>query len=85
MRRRAIGESDLSPALQRMATVPENALVLLNPAGWAPCIRLQRDDTTLFLMPGPPQEMQAVFDRYLRDHFGGGSPDTRWPGGFTST
>jgi len=73
MRRRQIGAADISPALVRMATVPENADVLLNPAGWAPCLRLRQADSTLFLMPGPPQEMQAVFDRYLRDYFGSGS------------
>ena len=45
--------------------------MLLNPAGWAPCQRVRHGDTTFFLLPGPPSEMQAVFDRYLRDHFGG--------------
>jgi nicotinamide-nucleotide amidase len=73
LRRRAIREEDLSPALIRMATVPETADVLLNPAGWAPCMRLRRGDTTVFLLPGPPAEMEAVFDRYLHDHFGGGN------------
>jgi nicotinamide-nucleotide amidase len=70
---RTIREEDLSPALIRMATVPETADVLLNPAGWAPCMRLRRGDTTVFLLPGPPAEMEAVFDRYLHDHFGGGN------------
>ena len=70
MRRRLIGEADLTPALYRMATVPDGAEVLLNPAGWAPCTRVQQGATTFFLMPGPPKEMQAVFDRYLRDYFG---------------
>ena len=55
-----------------MATVPVGADVLLNPAGWAPCQRVRHGDTTFFLLPGPPTEMQAVFERYLRDHFGGG-------------
>jgi nicotinamide-nucleotide amidase len=73
MRRRLIQANELSPALYRMATVPESAEVLLNPAGWAPCVRLERAETTLFLLPGPPREMEAVFDRYLRDYFGAGS------------
>jgi nicotinamide-nucleotide amidase len=71
LRRRNIRAHEVSPALRTMATVPEGAEVLLNPAGWAPCIRLCRGQTTFFLMPGPPAEMQAVFDRYVRDHFGG--------------
>jgi nicotinamide-nucleotide amidase len=71
MRRREISEDQITPALYRMATVPKGADVLLNPAGWAPCIRLRSGRTTFLLMPGPPSEMQAVFDRYVRDHFGG--------------
>jgi len=71
MRRRQIREDEISPALLQMATVPEGADVLLNPAGWAPCIRLRSERTTFFLLPGPPSEMQAVFERYVRDHFGG--------------
>src|SRR5579884_4024615 len=70
MRRRLISEDEITPALYRMATVPDGAEVLLNPAGWAPCMRLRHGATTFFLMPGPPKEMQAVFDRYLRDYFG---------------
>ncbi len=70
MRRRLIGEDELTPALYRMATVVEGAEVLLNPAGWAPCQRVRHGATTLFVLPGPPKEMQAVFDRYLRDYFG---------------
>lgn len=71
LRRREITEAEVSAALRRMATVPVGADVLLNPAGWAPCQRVRHGDTTFFLLPGPPTEMQAVFDRYLRDHFGG--------------
>jgi len=72
VRRRGIPEEELTAGMRRMATVPEGADVLLNPAGWAPCVRLQRGDATLFLLPGPPQEMEAVFDRYLRAHFASG-------------
>src|SRR5437764_573365 len=46
MRRREIGEDEISPALRRMATVPEGAEVLLNPAGWAPCIRVEHGPST---------------------------------------
>jgi molybdenum cofactor synthesis domain-containing protein len=72
LRRRAIREEELSPALQRMATVPEGTEVLLNPAGWAPCVRAEWRGTQYFLLPGPPREMEAVFDRYLRGYFGAG-------------
>jgi nicotinamide-nucleotide amidase len=77
MRRRDISEAEISPALRKMATVPETADVLLNPAGWAPCLRLVHQGTAFFLLPGPPSEMEAVFDRYVRDHFGGAGASQR--------
>jgi molybdenum cofactor synthesis domain-containing protein len=70
MQRREISEGEISPALYRMATVPIGAEVMLNPAGWAPCLKIAYRDTTFFLLPGPPSEMQAVFDRYVSDYFG---------------
>jgi molybdopterin-biosynthesis enzyme MoeA-like protein len=73
MRRREIREEEISPALLRMATVPIGAEIMLNPAGWAPCIRARHGETTFLLLPGPPKEMQAVFDRYLRDDYFGGA------------
>ena len=40
-KRREMSENDpLNEALTKMATVPETAVVLQNPAGWAPCIRV---------------------------------------------
>src|SRR5439155_18747174 len=71
MERRELREDQITPALITMATGPQGAEVMLNPAGWAPCIRVRSEQTTFFLLPGPPTEMQAVFERYLRDHFGG--------------
>jgi molybdenum cofactor synthesis domain-containing protein len=76
-KRRELREEDLSTALRKMATVPEGADVLLNPAGLAPCIRLRRGETTFLLLPGPPGEVQAVFDRYVRDYFGDAAPGFR--------
>lgn len=71
LRRRGIREEELTPALRAMGTVPESARAFPSPAGWAPLIRADVDGSALFLMPGPPQEVQAVFARYLADHFGG--------------
>jgi nicotinamide-nucleotide amidase len=71
VRRRDLrSEDDLSPALRKMAVVPAGAEVFLNPAGLAPLIRLRHERTTFLLLPGPPAEVQAVFERYVRDHFG---------------
>jgi nicotinamide-nucleotide amidase len=71
LRRRAIREEELTPALRAMATVPAGADIFPSPAGWAPLIRAHLEGCSLFLLPGPPQEVQAIFARYLVDHFGG--------------
>jgi len=76
-RRRELPEAELSPALHKMAVVPEGAEVLLNPAGLAPCIRLRHGETTFLLLPGPPGEVQAVFDRYVREYFSGAAAGFR--------
>ena len=68
-RRNLSGRGELTPALRRMATVPDGAQVYQNPAGWAPCIAVTKAATTFFALPGPPPEMQAVFTMYLVPFF----------------
>jgi nicotinamide-nucleotide amidase len=68
-RRNLSGRGELTSALLRMATVPEGAQVYQNPAGWAPCISVSKAATRFFALPGPPQEMQAVFTMYLVPFF----------------
>ena len=48
-----------------MATVPEDAEVIQNPAGWAPCIKVVVDGATILSLPGPPKEMMALFSHYV--------------------
>ncbi|MCC7106403.1 MAG: competence/damage-inducible protein A [Chloroflexi bacterium] len=69
LKRRDLREEELTPALVKMATVPEGSEALLNPAGWAPCIRAVRGETTFFVLPGPPPELEALFGRYLESYF----------------
>lgn len=45
---------------RRQAQVPEGAVVLANPRGTAPGLRLQTDACTVFLLPGVPHEMRAL-------------------------
>ena len=66
-KRREMSENDpISEALMKMAMVPETAIVLQNPAGWAPCISVEHQNTTLMMMPGPPREMKAIFETYIQ-------------------
>ncbi len=71
LRRRGIEEHELTDGLKAMATVPIGATVYPSPAGWAPLIHAELDGCAIFLMPGPPSEVQAIFARYLADYFGG--------------
>jgi len=64
-RRNLKSRDDLTPNLIRMATVPVGATVLQNPAGWAPCCVLALDGTTIFVMPGPPREVEGVFTAHV--------------------
>jgi nicotinamide-nucleotide amidase len=45
--------------------IPENSKIILNPNGTAPGIQLQYNDLTLFLLPGPPNELIPMFKTYV--------------------
>src|SRR5213593_2493804 len=47
---------------RRQAMVPRGATVLANPNGTAPGLWLERDETALVLLPGPPREMTPMLD-----------------------
>jgi nicotinamide-nucleotide amidase len=64
-RRNLTGRDQLTPGLYKMATVPEGAEVLANPAGWAPCTICRASAATIIVVPGPPREMEAVFTLHV--------------------
>jgi molybdenum cofactor synthesis domain-containing protein len=57
----------------RWAALPAGAEPLENPLGGAPGFRLEN----VWVLPGLPREMEAMFDRYA-DAFGGGPPIRSW-------
>ena len=68
MQRRNLSDpSQLSPSMWKMATAPVGGLVYQNPAGWAPLIELAAGDAKFYMMPGPPKEMQALWNTHLHD------------------
>ncbi|MDA1192532.1 MAG: competence/damage-inducible protein A [Candidatus Poribacteria bacterium] len=74
MQRRNIEQrEDMNPNALRMATVPSNARVMMNPVGWAPVIATPVGDSTFLSLPGPPREMEATFVRhvipYISEHY----------------
>jgi len=59
------------PSNVRQAYFPRGSAVLANPWGTAPGFRLGIGDSSIFVLPGPPREMEAMFDAnvvpWLRD------------------
>jgi nicotinamide-nucleotide amidase len=47
--------------------VPGSARALLNPAGQAPGFEVALGGATLFVMPGVPREMHAIFDAHVAE------------------
>ncbi|MCX7715930.1 MAG: competence/damage-inducible protein A [Endomicrobia bacterium] len=60
---------DVPKLAERQAYVVEDAEVLFNRVGHAPgekiVIKKDKKDKTLFILPGPPREMQPMFDEYV--------------------
>ena len=52
---------------RRQAAVPRGARVLPNRAGTAPGLAIEAGKTLLVLLPGPPRELQPMFDRFIAD------------------
>jgi nicotinamide-nucleotide amidase len=77
LHRRGISIEEHTENLKRMATIPDGATAYPSPAGWAPLVRTVVRDCTIFSMPGPPREMEAVFARFLEDYFGAGEGSHR--------
>ena len=53
-------------ANRRQAAVPTGARVLANPNGTAPGLWINAGDRIVVLLPGPPREMQPMFEREVR-------------------
>jgi molybdenum cofactor synthesis domain-containing protein len=56
---------ELTPAREKMAIIPRDAAPLPNPVGTAPAVTIKRGTVTIFVLPGVPQEMKAIFDDSL--------------------
>ncbi|MCI0488216.1 MAG: competence/damage-inducible protein A [Blastocatellia bacterium] len=56
---------EMTPNNERQALIPRGAMVLPNPNGTAPGIRMEQDGKLIVLLPGPPRENQPMFDDYV--------------------
>ena len=53
---------------RRQAMVPEGGTVLPNAHGTAPGLYLEVGEQIVVLLPGPPRELEPMFDAVVRDH-----------------
>lgn len=64
----------MTPNNIRQAMIPEGGMVLPNERGTAPGVVLETDAATFINLPGPPHEMQKMFEKsvvpYLQQRFG---------------
>lgn len=63
--REILKREDVKPGLVKMATSPEGSIVHVNPAGVAPCVETVINETTIYNLPGPPREVQALFNQSI--------------------
>jgi len=55
----------MAPVNEKQADLIEGAVMLPNPLGSACGQKLEEDDRLLFLLPGPPHEMQPMFEEQV--------------------
>lgn len=55
------GEIEITPSRRKMAKLPGGASPLPNAVGTAPGVRLKKDGTVIFCLPGVPREMKEIF------------------------
>jgi nicotinamide-nucleotide amidase len=51
--------------LESLATVPKGSRVLNNPVGAAPGLAVPHKDRTIYVLPGVPREMEAIFETVI--------------------
>ncbi len=62
---------------RRQAQVPEGAVVLKNPHGTAPGLWIDHDQRVVVLLPGPPRELQPMFEAGVAARIEARSPGRR--------
>ena len=55
----------MTPNNERQALIPKGAVVLPNPNGTAPGIKLEHEGKLIILLPGPPRENQPMFMNHI--------------------
>lgn len=74
--KQVVSHPDLTDARQGMAMLPKGAKCYENTVGSAPAVQLDVDQTTVFLLPGVPAEMQRFFTAHVMPAMAAAGPDT---------
>jgi molybdenum cofactor synthesis domain-containing protein len=64
-KRGCLTEIELTPPRIKIATLPEETIVINNPVGAAPAVRANVKEAILFALPGVPHEMEAIFNESI--------------------
>ncbi len=54
---------------EKQAFVIEDSIVLGNKNGTAPGFIIEKDGKSIIILPGPPKEMQPMFEEYVKPYF----------------
>jgi molybdenum cofactor synthesis domain-containing protein len=65
LREGRIEKVELTPSRVKMATIPEKGEPIHNPVGTAPGVKLNVNNSILFVLPGVPSEMIAIFEESI--------------------
>lgn len=55
---------------KKQAMMPEGAIVLDNTCGTAPGCIMEKDGKSIIILPGPPVEMKAMFEKSVKGYLG---------------
>ena len=58
----------MSEGLRKQAIVPDDSIILYNHNGTAPGVIMEDNGRTAILLPGPPKEMQPMFEEYVQPY-----------------
>lgn len=71
-----VPSAELNDARRGMAMLPKGSLCYENTVGSAPAVQLRVNQTTVFLLPGVPAEMQRFFTAHVMPVMAAEGPDT---------
>jgi molybdenum cofactor synthesis domain-containing protein len=57
-----LAQGGLTPAREKMAWLPQDAVPLYNPVGTAPCSMLHTGQSVIISLPGVPKELKGIFN-----------------------